>query len=121
MASSAAFRSSASMTMTGTSRSPARRAAPPAALAGNDLVIAGGQTADRQGLDDTVDADGFGQIGQRLLVKALPGLVQPRLHLGNGQGDGALPLGGQVRVTQQGIEARPSPSSMFRLAIVLLL
>ena len=37
---------------------------PPAAFAGDDLVIAGGQTADGEGLDDPVDADGIRQIGQ---------------------------------------------------------
>ena len=48
---------------------------PPASLTGDDLVVAGGQTAHCQRLDDTVDPDRLCQIGQGILVKALPGLI----------------------------------------------
>ena len=51
-----------------------------------------------------MDPDGLGQIGQGLRVKALSRLIQAGLHLGDGQRDGALPLGGQVRVAEQGIQ-----------------
>ena len=77
---------------------------PPAALPGDDLVVAGGQTADGEGLDDAVEADRVGQIGEGLRLKALAGLVQAWPHLGDGEGDGALASGGQVRVAQQGVE-----------------
>ena len=54
---------------------------PPAALTGNDLVIAGGKLAHRQRLDDTVFTDGVRQFCQRGLVKGLPGLGGTALHL----------------------------------------
>ena len=85
---------------------------PPASLTGDDLVVAGGQTAHCQRLDDTVDPDRLCQIGQGILVKALPGLIQAGLYLGNGEGDGALSLRLQVRVAQQGVQP-PAQAQLF--------
>ena len=67
---------------------------PPPALAGDNLVVAAGQAADGEGLNDAVDPDGFRQVVQRPPFKPLPGLIQPRLHLGDGQCHRALSLGG---------------------------
>ena len=87
---------------------------PPPPLPGDNLVVAGGQPAHRQGLNDSVDPDGLGQVGQSLLVKALPGLVQSGLHLGNGQRDGTLVLLRQVWVAQQGVQ--PPAQTQFCLS-----
>ena len=91
--SSITLRSSASMMTAGTSHQARQLGGPPAALSGDDLVIAGGEPADGEGLDDPVDADGVGQILRALLVKPLPGLLEARFHLGDGQRDGAALLG----------------------------
>ena len=80
---------------------------PPAALPGDDLVVARGQAAHRHRLDHAVDADGVRQIGQGLRIKALPGLIQSRLHLGDGEGDGPLAGDGELRVPQQSVQAPP--------------
>ena len=48
---------------------------PPAALAGDNLVVAAGQAAHGEGLDNAVDPDGFRQVVQRTLFKPFPGLV----------------------------------------------
>ena len=87
---------------------------PPPALAGDDLIVPRGQPPDRQGLDDPVGADGLGELGQGLLVEPLPGLIEPRLHLGDGQGDRALALGGEGGVAQQGVQ--PPAQSQFCLS-----
>jgi len=78
---------------------------PPAPLAGDDLVIAGGQPPDGEGLNDPVGADGVGQVGQSFLVETLPGLVQPRLDLRDGEGEGTLTLVLKGGVAQQGAQA----------------
>ena len=52
----------------------------PAAFAGNDLIVPGGQLPHGQRLDDAVFPDGIRQLGQRLLVKVLPGLGGIALH-----------------------------------------
>ena len=54
---------------------------PPAPFPGNDLIITGGEAAHGQRLDHPVLPDGIGQVGQRLVVKAFPGLFEPGLHL----------------------------------------
>ena len=56
-----------------------------------------------------MDPDGIGQVGQGVLVKTLPRLIQPGLYLGDGQGDGALVLIWQVRVAQQGVQPPAQP------------
>ena len=48
--------------------------------------------------------DGLGQLGQGFLVKVFSGLVQARLHLGDGEGHRAALLGVQGAVTQQRIQ-----------------
>ena len=78
---------------------------PPAAFSGDDLVVAGGQTADGKGLDDSMDTDGVSQLCQGFRVEALPGLIQTRLHLGDGQGYRPVPLVLNLRGAQQGVEA----------------
>ena len=50
-------------------------------------------------------ADGLGQVGQRLRVKAFPGLLQTRFHLGDGEGDGAAFLVLKGGIPQQGAQA----------------
>jgi hypothetical protein len=64
----------------------------PTPLSGNDLIVAGAEPSDGEGLDHTVSADRVGQIAEGLFVKPLPGLVQPRLDLRDGKGKGALAL-----------------------------
>ena len=44
---------------------------PPAALAGNDLIITRGQLSDNDGLDNAVLLNGIGKILQSLFVKML--------------------------------------------------
>lgn len=46
---------------------------PPAALPGDDLVVARREPADGEGLNDPVDADRVGQILKAFLVKPLSG------------------------------------------------
>ena len=77
----------------------------PAPLPGNNLIVAAGQAAHRQRLENAVEADGLGQVLQGSGVKALPGLVQAGLHLGDGQGHPAALLGLDARVAQQGVQA----------------
>ena len=78
---------------------------PPAALAGNNLVVAGAELPDGQGLDDAVLTNGLRQLLQLLLIKVLPGLSGAALHLRNGQGGGRLRgVHGKI-VTQQGAQA----------------
>ena len=48
-----------------------------------------------------------------LRVKALSRLIQAGLHLGDGQRDGALPLGGQVRVAEQGVQPPAQAQSLW--------
>ena len=50
-------------------------------LAGDNLIIPGGQPPDCQGLNDPMDTDGIRQIRETVLVKAFPGLLDPGLHL----------------------------------------
>ena len=57
----------------------------PAAFTGDDLVITAGGFPDGQGLDHTVDPDGFRQGGQFLFVKVLTGLVGVGFYLVNGK------------------------------------
>ena len=105
MASSMALRSSASMTTAGTCGQTRHAGGAPAALAGDDLIVAGLQLPHRQRLDDAVLADGVRQIGQRVGVKLLPGLGGAALHLGNGEEKAALDLRliGKI-VAQQGVQ-----------------
>ena len=54
--------------------------------------------------ENAVLAYGLGQFGQGLLVKVFSRLVQARLHLGDGQGDGPSLLGVQGGIAQQGVQ-----------------
>ena len=47
----------------------------PAALSGDDLIVAGRKAADRQRLDDAVLADGIGEILQSVFVKVVARLI----------------------------------------------
>ena len=86
---------------------------PPAALAGDDLIVARGQLADGQRLDNAVLTDGFGQILQRLIVEVLAGLLAVGFHLGDGQHRHAAALaalGGEGRsIAQQGAKTLAKP------------
>ena len=64
----------------------------PAALTGDDLVVAGGQAADGDGLENAVGGDALRQIAQSVRVKLLSGLGGVGLHLGDGQGGDAAAL-----------------------------
>ena len=72
----------------------------------HELQAADVQAADGEGLYDTVFLNGGGQVGQGLVVKPFPGLVQPRFHLGDGQHDrpGLLALHGDG-VPHEGVQA----------------
>ena len=69
---------------------PRHAGSPPAALAGDDLVVARLQLAHRQGLDDAVLPNGVRQIRQRIGVKLLAGLSGTAFHLRNGEVQAAL-------------------------------
>ena len=73
---------------------------PPAALAGDDLIIAVAALAHGQGLDNAVLPDGRCQVLQSLRVKFPPGLVRVRLNFVNGQYL-VRPLGGRFRLVVQ--------------------
>ena len=84
---------------------------PPAALPGDDLIVAVPGLPDRQGLDEPVLGDGVRQGLHGLGLKLLPGLEGVRLHPMQGHGGHpALLLGKiQIRVVQQGPEAPAQP------------
>ena len=86
---------------------------PPAALTGDDLIVAGGEPAHGQGLDNTVLLNGGGQLRQRRLVKVLTGLGGAALHLGDGQIQAAGGLGFQHIIAQQGAEAPTEAGGFF--------
>ena len=50
---------------------------PPAALSGDDLVVAGGQAADGEGLDEPVGADGLGQVAEGFSSNRFRGCLMP--------------------------------------------
>ena len=79
---------------------------PPAAFAGNDLIVARGELAHGQGLNDAVFADGVRQIGERGVVKMLARLTGAALHLRNGEVEAVGAFGLQGGVAEQ--RAKPS-------------
>ena len=66
-------------------RQPRHPGGAPAPLSGDDLIIAGVQLADGNGLDQAVLGDGVCQLLQSILIKIFSGLFQPGLHLTDGQ------------------------------------
>ena len=60
---------------------PGQLGRPPAAFPGDDLIVAGREAADGERLDDAMGADGVGQIGQALVVKAFAWLLETGLYL----------------------------------------
>ena len=79
----------------------------PAALAGDDLIKAGRQLADRQRLDDAVHADRLGERSELVRVEGFSGLQGIRLDLLQRQADRALRrrFGLLIDISEQGAKA----------------
>ena len=102
--------SDTSLMTTGTSVRPAMRGGAPAALARDDLIVAGRKAADRQRLDNAVLADGIGQILQSLFIEVAARLIGVGFDLRDGEVEVVGRVGAQGGVAQQCAEPLAEPA-----------
>ena len=82
----------------------------PAALARDDLIVAGRKAADRQRLDNAVLADGIGQILQSLFIEVAARLIGVGFDLRDGEIEVVGRVGAQGGVAQQRAEPLAEPA-----------